>query len=109
MRKITKESVEALLNGTEFNKQNMSVGRNTHDTGCVTMKLHGNTIAQRIGDTIKLKDGGYQSNTTKERLNGILESINSDLRVKQINYVWYVVNTKDNTIKPFEDGFLVRY
>ena len=108
MRKITKESVLALLNGTEFNKQNMSVTRNRHDSGCITMRLHGNTIAQKIGDTIRLKDGGWQTNTTKERLNGILELIGSDLRVKQKDFAWYVVSFNDSRITPFEDGFIVK-
>ena len=36
------------------------------------LRLHGNKIAE-MGDTfIRLFDGGYQSNTTKSRLNAIL-------------------------------------
>ena len=42
MRKITKESVSAFLDGRKFNKGNMSV---EVESGYTKLKLHGNTIA----------------------------------------------------------------
>ena len=38
-------------------------------TGCVFVFLHGNKIAEIGDDSLTLFDGGWQSNTTKSRLN----------------------------------------
>ena len=53
--------------------------------------LHGNLIA-RIGETwIELFDGGYQSNTTKSRLNAILSEFGLPGEgVFQKNFQWFV-------------------
>jgi len=53
--------------------------------------LHGNLIA-RIGETwIELFDGGWQSNTTKSRLNAILQEFGiAGERVYQKNFTWFV-------------------
>ena len=68
-RKITKESVQAFMDRKKFNKGNMSV----EVEGNVTkLKLHGNTIAtiDELG-VLSISNAGWQSNTTKERLNGL--------------------------------------
>ncbi len=53
--------------------------------------LHGNLIA-RIGETwIELFDGGYQSKTTKSRLNAILSAFGMDgEKVFAKNFQWFV-------------------
>ena len=53
--------------------------------------LHGNKIAE-VGDTfIRLFDGGYQSHTTKSRLNAILQTHGlGGERVFAKNYTWFV-------------------
>ena len=53
--------------------------------------LHGNLIA-RIGETwIELFDGGYQTKTTKSRLNAILSAFGMDgEHVFQKNFNWFV-------------------
>lgn len=75
MRKITKEAVNCFLNGIDYNKSNTSVFRDYFDPDVVLMTLHCNNIASYNLKTKKLKvrDCGRQSNTTKERLNGILD------------------------------------
>ena len=69
MRKITKESVAAFLDGRKFNKGNMSV---EVESGYTKLKLHGNTIAtiDALG-VMSVSNAGWASNTTKERLNGL--------------------------------------
>ena len=66
--------------------------------------LHGNLIAE-IGDTwLKLHDGGWQSNTTKSRLNAILaEHGEPGDRVFQKNWDWFVqMNTVQGlSVVPF--------
>lgn len=69
MRKIERLMNDAITNGKEFKLANTMV---THHDGVAFVFLHGNNIAQ-IGDNfIRLFDGGWQSNTTKSRLNAIL-------------------------------------
>ena len=53
--------------------------------------LHGNLIAEIGEGFIKLHDGGWQSNTTKSRLNAILsENGLPGERVFQKNFEWFV-------------------
>jgi len=60
-----------------------------HD-GVSFVFLHGNLIAE-IGDTwLKLHDGGWQSNTTKSRLNAILTEHGAGERIFQKNWNWFV-------------------
>lgn len=75
MRKITQETVKAFNNSTPFKKANMEVEVLPNVT---IMKLHGNSIAYRYNDpekTLSITNCGWQSRTTKERLNGI-EGVN---------------------------------
>ncbi len=53
--------------------------------------LHGNLIA-RIGETfIELFDGGWQTNTTKSRLNAILSAFGMEGEyVFQKNFQWFI-------------------
>ena len=78
---------------------------NTHVTtqdGVSFVFLHGNNIAQ-IGDTwLRLFDGGWQTNTTKSRLNAILTVHGNGERVFQKNFNWFV-STKDGDVE-FESG-----
>ena len=71
MRKITEEACRAFYNGYYFNKDNTRVYRG--DDGRMKMQLHGNLIAAYTERGIEIRDGGMMSNTTKERIRGILE------------------------------------
>lgn len=91
MRKITKESVAAFIAGMPFSKGNMRVSIN--DAGAVCMELHGNLIAIRYSDGHKeteISNAGWSSNTTKERLNGLLKALGmADCQIYQKDFVWY--------------------
>ena len=85
MRKITQETVNAFNNAQAFKKANMEVEVLPNVT---IMKLHGNAIAYRYNDpqrTLSITNCGWESNTTKERLNA-LHGVN----IQQINFVWYL-------------------
>ena len=85
MRKITKESVNAFNNSTPFKKSNMEVEVLPNVT---IMKLYGNSIAYRYNDpekTISITNCGWQTNTTKERLNAI-----DGVHIVQKKGVWYL-------------------
>lgn len=69
MRKIERQMNNAILQGKDFKLANTEVISYTNFSD---VYLHGHLIA-RIGETwIELFDGGYQTVTTKSRLNAIL-------------------------------------
>jgi hypothetical protein len=82
MRAITRESVDAFIGNYQFNKSNTRVADRD-------MYLFGNLIAKRTPEGIFISNAGWESNTTKERLNGILSRIGSD-RISQKKGVWYI-------------------
>lgn len=92
--KITKDSVHAFIAGRQFNRENMSVDISTN---YVSLRLHGNAIAIRDRETggIFITNCGWFSNTTKMRLNYLLDSYNSP-RIYQKNWVWYLGNDQWN-------------
>lgn len=101
MRKIERLMNDAITNGKEFKLANTMV---THQDGVAFVFLHGNNIAQ-IGDNfIRLFDGGWQSNTTKSRLNAILRVHGEPGdRVFQKKWEWFVqMNTAQGlSVVPF--------
>ena len=101
MRKIERLMNAAITSGKDWQLDNTMV---THQDGVAFVFLHGNNIAQ-VGDTfIRLFDGGWQSVTTKSRLNAILAEHGEpgDL-VFQKKFEWFVrINTAQGlTTVPF--------
>lgn len=71
MRKITQQAVQAFEEARPFKSGNTQVEVTPN---CTIMKLFGNPIAYRYNDperTLSITNCGWQSDTTKERLNGI--------------------------------------
>ena len=90
MRKIEREMNNAISNNENWQKDNTNVTFDA-ETGESKVYLHGNHIAD-VGDNyIRLFDGGYQSVTTKSRLNAILsEHGEAGDCVFQKNFDWFV-------------------
>jgi hypothetical protein len=90
MRKIEREMNAAISNNVDWQKDNTTVTFDA-ETGESKVYLHGNHIAD-VGDNyIRLFDGGWQSNTTKSRLNAILsEHGEAGDCVFQKNFDWFV-------------------
>jgi len=113
MRKIEREMNSAILNNQDWQKDNTRVEFDP-ETNESTVYLHGNKIAVVGDDFVQIFDGGWQSNTTKSRLNAILSEhgIKGE-GVYQRNFNWFihkfigqagtspVYNTYD-----FVDGFM---
>lgn len=79
MRKITQDIAEAFYAG------NSLLRGNTTTTG-EEVYLHGNLIAKSKGDTVMLTLAGWNTVTTRERLNGILETLGFDSRYSQKDF-----------------------
>ena len=79
MRQITKEAVDAFLNGRYYKKSNMEVAGGN-------MYLHGNKIAwfDKNGQ-LWITNCCWLTNTTKERLNAL-----PNVHIIQRNYHWYL-------------------
>jgi hypothetical protein len=88
MRKIESAMNDAITNSTNFKSANTEV--QTID-GVSYVYLHGNKIAEVSNSFIRLFDGGYQSNTTKSRINAILSEHGlSGERVFANKKTWFV-------------------
>ena len=71
--------------------------------------LHGNHIATlcKISMELRLFDGGWQSVTTKSRLNALLDEFGGGDRVIQKDFAWYLVSNLDNSRRAFFSGMTV--
>ena len=93
MRKIETEMNAAISNNENWASGNTEVIHTCDNVNAPVshVYLHGNKIAE-VGDNfIKLFDGGWQSNTTKSRLNAILvEHGVPGEYVFQKNFEWFI-------------------
>ena len=97
MRKIEAQMIMAVrdqLNGTrtkEWQLGNTCV-RSVHDAQLgptVVVELHGNEIAQFTnGGMLKITDAGWQTVTTKSRLNALLSCFYAGQRLSQLKGQW---------------------
>ena len=88
---------------------NWSSGNTTVTSTPNEMKvhLHGNHIAtlDKITMDLFIFDGGWQSNTTKSRLNAILDEFAHGSSVFQKNFTWFLSDFSG--FKPFVSGMNV--
>ena len=89
-----------------FSSSNTTVVQNDRD---MDVFLHGNHIATlcKISMDLRSFDGGWQSNTTKSRLNALLDEFGGGDRVIQKDFVWYLVSNLDNSRRAFFSGMTV--
>jgi hypothetical protein len=102
MRKIESNMNAAIKANKNWTNANTSVI--TAD-GVSEVRLHGNLIAKVGDDFVTIFDGGYQSTTTKSRLNAIINEFCNAFTdgVFQKNYQWFV---RDNKVtKEFVNGY----
>ena len=102
MRKIERQMNEAILNRKDFFSSNTSVENYVNNiTGVreAVVKLHGNHIAT-VGDTLQICDAGWQTVTTKSRLNALCNEFAEGCYVFQKNFDWFLGDADGNKI-PF--------
>ena len=108
MRKLEKQMNQAIRGQRNWAGSNTTVF--TSDNGLEsTVYLHGNHIATYFHDKRKLQifDGGWQSVTTKSRLNALLSEFKPQFNVFQKNWTWYVSDRLNNSVFPFVSGGLI--
>lgn len=101
MRKITEQASKAFWGHYDFKMSNTQV--KSEDLNI--MVLHDTAIAWLDNGELVLNTGGYRTNVTKERLNGILSEIGHVIFQK--NWVWYLEN-RAGTIVEFEDFMRIK-
>ena len=101
MRKVEQQMNEAILNRKDFFKGNTSVENYITETGAreAVVKLHGNHIAT-VGDTLQICDAGWQTVTTKSRLNALCNEFAEGCYVFQKNFDWFLGDA-DGNVLPF--------
>ena len=84
MRNITEQVTRAFFEGRNFKLSNTEVHA---DCTGVYLKLFGNLIAKRVGERVSISLAGYNTQTTKERLRGILSKFNKTLVTEKGNVI----------------------
>jgi hypothetical protein len=105
MRKIEQQMIEAVSNNKSWTNANTSVTY-CADSDESRVYLHGNHIAT-VGDNfLQVFDGGWQSNTTKSRLNALINRFCNAVTdgVYQRQHVWYLMDNKVE--REFESGYI---
>ena len=109
MRKIESQMIEAIKSETDWKSGNTKVVNFFNDGDkCVVSSvfLHGNKIAEVTDNDMTIFDGGWQTVTTKSRLNALINEFCNGLTdgVFQKNYQWFI---RDNNVtKEFVSGYI---
>ena len=91
MRKIEQQMNRAIANRTDWSSSNTRVEFND-STNCSSVFLHGHNIATFDHNlkAVKVSSCGWQTVTTKSRLNAILSEVKYGCSVFQKQWNWYV-------------------
>jgi len=112
MRKIEQQMCNAIQSNKNWKSGNTEVVTND---GLSTVYLHGNKIAIVDDTSLTIFDGGWQSNTTKSRLNALCsEFCIAGEGVFQKDFLWYVrkfvgqspVTGKVFNVEDFHSGYV---
>ena len=107
MRKLEEQMNQAIRGQRNWAGSNTTVF--TTDNGLEsTVYLHGNHIATYFHDTreLQLLDGGWQTVTTKSRLNALLDEFKPQYNVVQKNWSWFVT-AGGSAVFPFDSGLKI--
>ena len=96
----------AISNKADWSSSNTRVEYN-NSTNCSSIYLHGHQIATFDHNlkAVKLSSCGYETVTTKSRLNAILEEVKYGCKVFQKNWNWFV--SYNNQTASFWDGMIL--
>ena len=109
MRKLEREMNQAIRGQRNWAGSNTTVF--TDDAGLYsTVYLHGNKIASysHVTRDLEILDGGWQSVTTKSRLNALLSEFKPGFGVFQKNWQWFISDRLSGVNIPFISGTSVK-
>ena len=103
MRKIEETMNQMIRNGVAWSSGNTCITYDPTDNMSAEVFLHGNHIATVSDDALTLySGGGWFTNTTKSRLNALIQEFSFKGGIFQKNFNWYVQMFK--TVTPFHEG-----
>ena len=105
MRKIEQSMNTAIRNRINWSGGNTAVIVDSKNADLVEVFLHGNRIAQVCSEFVAIFDGGWQSNTTKSRLNALCNEFRPQAGVFQKDWTWFIRH--GNSVFPFISGSLI--
>lgn len=113
MRKIEKQMCAAVQSNINWKSGNTEVTIDK-ETNTSSVYLHGNLIATVTDNDMTIYDGGYQSVTTKSRLNALCQEFCvAGEGVFQNDFAWYVrkfvgaINGQSKfVIESFDNGYI---
>ena len=113
MRKIESQMCQAVQSNKNWSSGNTTVTID-EETNTSSVYLHGNLIATVTDNDMTIYDGGWQSNTTKSRLNALCDTFCiAGEGVFQKDFAWYVrkftgaINGKSVFVtEDFESGYI---
>jgi hypothetical protein len=82
MKIVTQNAVACFNRGGNATFSNTQV---VTENGVTKLYLFGNLIAVKENGVVKVSNAGWESKTTKERLNGL-----NGVHIKQKNFQWYL-------------------
>ena len=103
MRNITELATRAFFNGENFKLSNTEVHA---DCTGVYLYLWGNLIAKRVNERVSISLAGYNTVTTRERLNGILRNFNKRITTKK--GIVFIIDKNTNESKEFPNDDKLR-
>ena len=106
MRKLERQMNFAVSNKSNWAGSNTQVTFN-ENTNCSQVRLHGHLIATYDHNlkAVKISSCGWTTNTTKSRLNALLEEVKYGAKVFQKNFDWFVCY--NNQTESFWDGMIL--
>ena len=114
MRKIEKQMCAAVQSNKDWQSANTSVHFDP-ETGVSIVRLHGNKIAEVSDNDMTIFDGGWQTVTTKSRLNALCDYFCIDGEgIFQKDFKWFVrkfvgessITGKVYNVDDFTNGYI---
>lgn len=107
MRKITANASNAFVANRPFSSGNTTV---TVEDGITSMYLHGNLIAQNGASTgFRVRLAGWNTVTTRERINGLLQTMGFRCGFCQRNFEARWINQKGEDFAVSDTEWVVPY
>ena len=92
MRKIEREMIQAIIDGRNWKKANTEVEAHPSGNNEMRVFLHGNNIASYYDGNLYVNHCGWQTVTTKSRLNSLINFVVDPTKngIYQKNYKWFI-------------------
>ena len=105
MRKITQDAARAFKQGKNFSRDNTRVEVKKDlrfaDDHVTHLYLPGHCIAEQTVNSLHISLCGWPTMTTRERLNGLLDTLNIQKHLYQEKHEQYIFDRSNQTSEPF--------